>query len=240
MCGDQGGVHVQDQPPGQDLPGDGQPREPGRGPLDQLPHVRPGFCPGLRDPLQHRRAAGQVQGAPYRRPAWRRPQHGSQVRQHRDVAHGRGSERDRRRHRHQHDPAVQDRRLPARCSAALSPAVGPAWSAALRSRIAPACPTRPVPPSVTFRAWSHGVCCMTKSAPIWKLQVWLPRNLPESGRSLPLNPQARTQPRRQAPRTHQVRRTHPPLPGMEPQNTSSKAMQKSKASNSPLTLNAGG
>ena len=47
-------------------------------------------------------------------------------------------------------------------SAALRPAVSPAWSAALRRRIAPAWPTRPVPSAVTFRAWSHPLCCMAK------------------------------------------------------------------------------
>jgi len=47
-------------------------------------------------------------------------------------------------------------------SAALRPAVSPAWSAALRRSIAPAWPTRPVPPPVTFRAWSHPLCCMAK------------------------------------------------------------------------------
>ena len=51
-------------------------------------------------------------------------------------------------------------------SAALSAAVSPARSAALRSRTAPAWPTRPVPPPVTFRAWSHRVSCMAKSAPV--------------------------------------------------------------------------
>ena len=42
--------------------------------------------------------------------------------------------------------------VPAFRTAALSPAVRPAWSAAFRSRTAPAWPTRPVPPPVTFRA----------------------------------------------------------------------------------------
>ncbi|MGA2828969.1 MAG: hypothetical protein ABSF03_22975 [Streptosporangiaceae bacterium] len=37
-------------------------------------------------------------------------------------------------------------------SAALSWPVSPAWSAALRSRTAPAWPTRPVPSAATFRA----------------------------------------------------------------------------------------
>ena len=70
---------------------------------------------------------------------------------------------------------------PAFRSAAPRPAVSPAWSAAFRSRTAPAWPTRPVPPAVTFRAWSHPLRCMTKSAPVWKLLVWLPRNLPDQG-----------------------------------------------------------
>ena len=42
--------------------------------------------------------------------------------------------------------------VPAFRNDALRAAVRPAWSAALRSRTAPACPTRPVPPPVTFRA----------------------------------------------------------------------------------------
>jgi hypothetical protein len=49
--------------------------------------------------------------------------------------------------------------------AVLSPAVSPSWSAALRSRMAPAWPTRPFPSAVTFRAWSHPLSCMAKSAP---------------------------------------------------------------------------
>ena len=56
--------------------------------------------------------------------------------------------------------------VPAFRSAALRPSVSPAWSAALRSSTAPAWPTRPVPPPVTFRAWSHRVSCMAKSAPV--------------------------------------------------------------------------
>jgi hypothetical protein len=51
-------------------------------------------------------------------------------------------------------------------SAALIGACSPAWSAALRSRTAPAWPTRPAPSAVTFRAWSHPLCCMAKSAPV--------------------------------------------------------------------------
>ena len=99
-------------------------------------------------------------------------------------------------------PRLKSGDFPVFCSAAPSQAVSPAWSAAFRSRIAPACPTRPAPSPVTFRAWSHGVCCMAKSAPIWKLRVWLPRNLPEPGRSSPAESASRSrraQPRRQAP-----------------------------------------
>ena len=64
--------------------------------------------------------------------------------------------------------------VPAFRNAALSAAVSPAWSAVLRSRTAPAWPIRPVPPPVTFRAWSHRVSCMAKSAPVsGKLQrLW--------------------------------------------------------------------
>jgi hypothetical protein len=56
--------------------------------------------------------------------------------------------------------------LPAFRSAVPSHAVSPDWSAALRSRIAPAWPTRPAPSPVTFRPWSQPLCCMTKSAPV--------------------------------------------------------------------------
>ena len=70
-------------------------------------------------------------------------------------------------------------------SAPDRPAVSPVWSAALRSRIAPACPTRPFPSAVTFRAWSHPLCCMAKSAPAWKLLRVVTGNLPGPGRSSP-------------------------------------------------------
>jgi hypothetical protein len=53
----------------------------------------------------------------------------------------------------------------ARASAGPSAAVSPAWSASLRSSTAPAWPTRPLPSAATFSPWSHGVCCMAKSAP---------------------------------------------------------------------------
>jgi hypothetical protein len=61
--------------------------------------------------------------------------------------------------------------VPFLSRAALSAAVSPSWSAALRSRMAPAWPTSPFPPAVTFRAWSHPLCCMAKSAPGWKLRA---------------------------------------------------------------------
>ena len=78
--------------------------------------------------------------------------------------------------------------LPAFRSAALSCAVSPAWSAALRSRTAPAWPTRPAPSAVTFRAWSHPLCCMAKSAPVRELRRVVTRNLPGPGRSSPFKP----------------------------------------------------
>jgi hypothetical protein len=80
--------------------------------------------------------------------------------------------------------------VPAFRNPALRPAVSPAWSAALRSRTAPACPTRPVPPPVTFRAWSQPLSCMAKSAPVsGKLHGVVTCNLPEPGRSSPSNRQ---------------------------------------------------
>ena len=51
-------------------------------------------------------------------------------------------------------------------SATLRTADSPVWSAALRSRIDPAWPTRPFPSEVTLRAWSHPLGCMAKSAPV--------------------------------------------------------------------------
>ena len=72
-------------------------------------------------------------------------------------------------------------------SAADSRPVRPAWLAALRSRTAPAWPTRPFPSAVTFRAWSHPLCCMAKSAPVLVLLGVVTRNLPEPGRSSPSN-----------------------------------------------------
>ena len=73
-------------------------------------------------------------------------------------------------------------------SALLSCAVSPAWSAALRSRTAPAWPTSPVPPAVTFSAWSHPLCCMARSAPVQGIIVVVTRNLPGPGRSSLLKP----------------------------------------------------
>jgi hypothetical protein len=61
--------------------------------------------------------------------------------------------------------------FPAFRSAPLSKTANPTWSAAFRSRTAPAWPTRPVPSAVTFRAWSHPLCCMAKSAPVWETCV---------------------------------------------------------------------
>jgi hypothetical protein len=69
-------------------------------------------------------------------------------------------------------PRSSSGELPFRCKAALSCAVSPVWSAALRSRTAPACPTGPDPAAVTFRAWSYPLCCMAKSAPVRETCVW--------------------------------------------------------------------
>ena len=50
--GDQGGVHVDDHPPGQKFPGHAQPRKPLRPAGEQLPHPGPDPRPGFRDPAQ--------------------------------------------------------------------------------------------------------------------------------------------------------------------------------------------
>ena len=179
--------------PGQGLPGDGQPREPGGRVLDQRPHVRAGSGAGAGDPVQHGRRAGQVQGPPHRRAARRVPQHRGQVRQHRDVAHARGAQRDRGRHRHQHDPPVEQgrrARLPQRRAQAggQSRLVG---GLAEQDRAGVADQARPaagdlqgmVPPR--YPAWrralqSPGSCIGVVTC-----------NLPEPGRSSPLNRQGR-------------------------------------------------
>ena len=63
--GDQRRVHVDHQPACQQLPGDGQPREPGRGRADQRLHVRPdrGQRPG---DLVQRPEISQLQRPPHR------------------------------------------------------------------------------------------------------------------------------------------------------------------------------
>ena len=108
--GDEGGVHVDDQPAGQRLARDGQPREPGRGRLDQLPGVLPGLRPRPGDPVEHGRGAGQVQGAADRGAAGRVPEHGGEVGEQGDVAHAGRPERDRDGQRREHGPAVEQRR----------------------------------------------------------------------------------------------------------------------------------
>ncbi len=108
--GDQGGIHVDDQPPGQGLSGDLEPREPGGRVLDQLPGVRPGSRAGAGDLVQRGRRPGQVQGAPHRRRARCVPEHRGQVLQQGDVAHAGRPERDRGRQRDQHGAPVEDGR----------------------------------------------------------------------------------------------------------------------------------
>ena len=75
--GDQGGVHVDDQPARHGLARDDQPRETRGGLLDQVPRVRAGLRAGAGDPVQHGRGPGQVKSAAHRRPARRVPEHGA-------------------------------------------------------------------------------------------------------------------------------------------------------------------
>ena len=161
--------------------------------LDQRPHVRAGLRAGAGDPVQHGRACrpGPGPAAPSGRSARRpAPGPGAPAPRYRSCSWRPARSPPPSTPARSPGPAAGD--LPAFRSAALRPAVSPAWSAALRSSTAPACPTRPVPSPVTFRAWSHRVSCMAKSAPVsGKLQGVVTRNLPEPGRSSPLNPPSR-------------------------------------------------
>ena len=162
--GDQGGVHVDDQPVLQRLPGDLRPGEPARPRGDQLPHVSPGTAPGLRDPAQ-RAGIGQLQRPPHGRVAGRGPQRRPELGKHLDVAHAGRAQRDRGRHRHQRHPPVHLRGLPPprerRPQARGQP--GPVGQQAQQHRTG--VPGQAGPSAVTFRPWSHPVCCMTRSAP---------------------------------------------------------------------------
>ena len=112
--GDQRGVQVDDQPACQQLPGDGQPREPGRPRRDQRPDVRADRRPRPGDLVQGARI-GQLQRPPHRRVARLRTQDRAVVGQQGDVGHAGGPERDRRRHGHQRHAAVHQRELPFAC-----------------------------------------------------------------------------------------------------------------------------
>ena len=68
-----------------------------------------GFRAGAGDPVQHGRGAGQLEGAADRRAARRGPEDRGQVGEQRDVAHARGTQRDRDGHRDQHDAPVEQR-----------------------------------------------------------------------------------------------------------------------------------
>ena len=93
----------------------------------------------------------------------------------------------------------------------------PAAEAVLTARLLPApltrpiapnraylvCPRTPTSPSAsakTLSPWSHGVSFIAKSAPApGSTSVWLPRNLPEPGRSSLLNRSRQWRPRRVRP-----------------------------------------
>ena len=143
--GDQGGVHVDDQPARQGLPGDDQPREPGGRLLDQLPHVRPGLArarairssrPGSPARSRARRTVGPLGAAPSTGASCASTAISLMLVAPSAIATAIDTSAT---------PRSNSGDVPARRSAALSAAVSPAWSASLRSRTAPACPTRPVP-----------------------------------------------------------------------------------------------
>ena len=115
-------------------------------PSISVPHVRAGLRAGAGDPVQHGRAAGQIQGAAHRRPARRgRPAPGPGAPAPRYRSCWWPPARSRPPSRPARSPGRTAASVPFFRSAAPSQPVSPAWSAALRSRTAPACPTRPVP-----------------------------------------------------------------------------------------------
>ena len=94
--GDQRGVQVDDNPPGQDLPGHIQPREPAGAQRQQTPHMPADHRPGLGDPGQ----AGlvdPVQGPAGRGVRRRVTEHPRLMGQQLDVGQAHRPERDRDR-----------------------------------------------------------------------------------------------------------------------------------------------
>ena len=170
--GDQGGVHVDDQPAGQGLPGDVQPREPGGRVLDQLSTRARGLSRGRGRSCPARPASrpGPGPGAPSARSA-------------RPRAPGRGAPAGRCRScwspRARSPPPATPARCPGRRRATCPSSAAPrsaARSVPPGRRPCGAGPRRrgrpgPVPSAVTFRAWSHPLCCMAKSAPVRGLRA---------------------------------------------------------------------
>jgi len=199
---DQRRVHVDHQPARQRLPGDDQPREPRGSAFCQLPYVRPGLRAGTGDPVQHGRGAGQVHGPPYRRAARRGPQHGSEMRQHRDIAHARRAQRDRDRHRHQRGTTVEKGRFPRPPQRHAQPGGQSRLVSGLAQQDRAGVPDQARPVARDLQGMVPAVMLHgeERSSP-GDCNVWLPRNLPGPGRSSRLNPQAcmRTTPLGPAP-----------------------------------------
>ena len=189
--GDQGGVHVDDHPARQRLPGD----RPATGTRRGCPRSASTRAPG---PLARARAIrSSMAGVPARsrarrdrRPARRVPEHRGQVRQQGDVAHA-GGARARSR------PPATRARCPGRSrgdvpffrSAPHSQPVSPAWSAALRSRTAPAWPTRPGPVRGDLQGMVPPVMLHGEErSSSGDYKVVVTRNLPGPGRSSLLKP----------------------------------------------------
>jgi hypothetical protein len=98
---------------------------------------------------------------------------------------------------------------------------------------------------VTFRAWSHPLCCMAKSAPVRRLRGVVTRNLPEPGRSSPLKAEwdgrSATVPfpfPEPADRPAPIRCTHPRPAATR--NPSSQPPECRNPISRPSTLNSGG
>ena len=180
--GDQSRVQVDDQPPRQHLPGDGQPREPARPRADQLPHVRPDrrpapgrSCPGSPDRPVPASAAPWYRSA---RPP--RPVAGAPARRYRSCSWPPArspppwrpaSSRDRSAGTSPPGPAPRRARTSGRTDPRACEAAPPRHdrSGPLRPR-----PRTGSGPSAYYSP--------LRSAPVSAdCNVWLPRNLPERG-----------------------------------------------------------
>ena len=170
---------------------------PARGLLDQLPHVRPGFRPGRRDPLQHaavparsraRRMVGPLGGAPSSGARCASTAMSLMLVAPSAIA-----------------AAIETSAIPRSEPAMSPPSAAPGTrrgqahlvgGLAEQDRARVADQARPA--AVTFRAWSHRVSCMAKSAPVREVATCGNLQSPRTRALFALKPAST--PRRPAPK----------------------------------------